>query len=570
MDVLRHAGRAQLSGFAGGANKAMDAEQSGTSRPTPRPTCRSRSTSPTRSTAPRASQLQQDLDRTTSPASTSTSPRPQPTRTSCPASTRRSASRCRPWKGTDVIATASLVGGIFGKGGGGELGNAAVLNAAVAKLRRQRRHRRLAGLPRGQRPRGADHRARHRASPTRTAPASTPTRSRSPTRAPIDRHPRRRAARAPGGLLGGRSAACSGCSNALLVSGARIETGHPVTVFGPQVAYFVAADPDGGGPPRRPTSTPAAPPSSASTSSSCSAAARTTPGRRPRRARTSSTPSPRSSATRTGARPTIDSKGYLWKGPAAPIEMLERTNVITPNPADPSPPEAYTLKSQRTRARDHHQARHRRRRAGRLRQAALDLLPRGRLGARLRRLQHPVEGPRRRALPAGAADKIGFTFNWFYTDDKDIGYFNSGNNPERADGTDPEFPTWGTGQWDWQGWDPVRPEGGQASPAAPTPPTTRRSASTRRSSTRTTSPAGTTSRRRASAPPTATTATARSTARTRSTSEIEARIAGAAEGEPSRADRRDGGRRHGRSARQPGPALHARRDRQAPGGVPGD
>jgi len=56
--------------------------------------------------------------------------------------------------------------------------------------------------------------------------------------------------------------------------------------------------------------------------------------------------------------------------------------------------------------------------------------------------------------------KINFTFNWFYVDDKDIAYFNSGDNPVRASGTDPEFPAWGTGQYDWQGWDPVLPEKG--------------------------------------------------------------------------------------------------------------
>ncbi len=50
--------------------------------------------------------------------------------------------------------------------------------------------------------------------------------------------------------------------------------------------------------------------------------------------------------------------------------------------------------------------------------------------------------------------KIGFTFNWFYADDRDIAYFNSGNNPVRARGTDPEFPMWGTGQFDWRGWNP--------------------------------------------------------------------------------------------------------------------
>ena len=31
-----------------------------------------------------------------------------------------------------------------------------------------------------------------------------------------------------------------------------------------------------------------------------------------------------------------------------------------------------------------------------------------------------------------AAHKIGYTFNWLYADDRDIAYFNSGDNPQRA------------------------------------------------------------------------------------------------------------------------------------------
>jgi hypothetical protein len=49
--------------------------------------------------------------------------------------------------------------------------------------------------------------------------------------------------------------------------------------------------------------------------------------------------------------------------------------------------------------------------------------------------------------------QIGFTFNWFYADDRDIAYFNSGNNPVRATGVDPDMPNWGTGQYDWQNYD---------------------------------------------------------------------------------------------------------------------
>jgi acyl-homoserine lactone acylase PvdQ len=49
-----------------------------------------------------------------------------------------------------------------------------------------------------------------------------------------------------------------------------------------------------------------------------------------------------------------------------------------------------------------------------------------------------------------AADKIGYTFNWFYTDNKHIAYFNSGQNPVRAPHTDPLFPSWAADAW--RGW----------------------------------------------------------------------------------------------------------------------
>src|SRR5439155_6418871 len=40
----------------------------------------------------------------------------------------------QPWKGTDVIATASLIGGIFGKGGGSELLSAQTYQAFVKRF----------------------------------------------------------------------------------------------------------------------------------------------------------------------------------------------------------------------------------------------------------------------------------------------------------------------------------------------------------------------------------------------------------------------------------------------------
>ena len=46
-----------------------------------------------------------------------------------------------------------------------------------------------------------------------------------------------------------------------------------------------------------------------------------------------------------------------------------------------------------------------------------------------------------------SANQIGYTFNWFYANSQHIAYFNSGENPVRAPHTDPLFPTWSGDAW---------------------------------------------------------------------------------------------------------------------------
>ncbi len=48
---------------------------------------------------------------------------------------------------------------------------------------------------------------------------------------------------------------------------------------------------------------------------------------------------------------------------------------------------------------------------------------------------------------------VDYTFNWFYIDSKDISYQASCRCPQRAQGVDPYMPVWGTGQFDWQGYE---------------------------------------------------------------------------------------------------------------------
>ena len=53
--------------------------------------------------------------------------------------------------------------------------------------------------------------------------------------------------------------------------------------------------------------------------------------------------------------------------------------------------------------------------------------------------------------------QLGYTFNWFYIDDKDIAVFTSGKLPLRAPGQDMALPRWGETKWNWQGW--LQPDG---------------------------------------------------------------------------------------------------------------
>jgi len=54
-------------------------------------------------------------------------------------------------------------------------------------------------------------------------------------------------------------------------------------------------------------------------------------------------------------------------------------------------------------------------------------------------------------IPKVAAG-FGFTFNLFYVDHRNIGFFSTGRLPIRAPGTNPSLPTLGTGQYDWRGF----------------------------------------------------------------------------------------------------------------------
>jgi acyl-homoserine lactone acylase PvdQ len=62
------------------------------------------------------------------------------------------------------------------------------------------------------------------------------------------------------------------------------------------------------------------------------------------------------------------------------------------------------------------------------------------------------------------------TFNWTYVDSHDTAYYMSGKLPVRNPSINPNFPTWGTGQWEWQGFVPTDLSSADVHPRAVNPP----------------------------------------------------------------------------------------------------
>src|SRR3954468_20549861 len=137
MDVLRHTGRAQLSAFIGGAkaNREMDRTQWGLA-PYNEADLQLQIDLADDVYGARGAQLRADLDEYVAGINRYI-PRAQINPSLMPAEYSLLQIPLQAWKGTDVIATASLVGGIFGKGGGRELASAQTLQASTKRFGRR-------------------------------------------------------------------------------------------------------------------------------------------------------------------------------------------------------------------------------------------------------------------------------------------------------------------------------------------------------------------------------------------------------------------------------------------------
>ena len=370
------------------------------------------------------------------------------------------------FKKTDVVAIASLVGGIFGKGGGSEIQSAQFLQALEAAQ----------GLAD---PAGVfeDFRsAEEPEAPTTVfeqefpyqAPPGDPdldslaipdADSVQETDVVESSSDNLGTADSGGGFFGGLLELEGSSSNALLVSGSESESGHPVAVFGPQTGYFspqllMEMDIHGPGIDARGVSF-------AGTNLYVQL------GRGVDYAW---------SATSAGQDnvdtfaldlcnqqgPSLqDYRGYVYRGQCRPFEVLRRRNTFTPNPGDPTPPGFEVLRVNRTKL------------GLETARATIDDVPVVYVSLRSTYL-HEIDSARGFADFNNpnkiedaedyqrAADKIGYTFNWFYADDEDIAYYNSGENPERPEGINHNFPVRACPgadpdcEFEWNGYQPIR------------------------------------------------------------------------------------------------------------------
>jgi acyl-homoserine lactone acylase PvdQ len=436
MDVLRHTGRAELSSFAGGSasNREMDRVQWQLA-PYTEADLQMQIDRAEEVYGARGKQVRDDLNEYVAGINQYiTEAQLDPSKK--PAEYALLGIPLQPWTGTDVIATASLIGGIFGKGGGSELLSAQTYQAFVKRF----------GLTAGRRA-WLDFREKNDPQTPVTANKAFPYETGSPFLKKGLALPDAGSVKdAPAGPpLSGASVPPllrrKSMSNSLLVSAKSSATGHPVAVMGPQVGYYVPQilmeeDLHGPGVDARGVAFPGVNQYVELGHGRDFAWSATTAG---------------SDNIDTFAEKLCqDDFHYEWRGNCVAMEKLDRTNTWTPNALDQTPPGSETLTVYRTvhgivtargtvrgqkvayasaRTTYFHEA-----------DSALGFMA----------LNDPGAVHDARSFQRAASD-INFAFNWLYSDAKDIAYYQSGWYPQRAPGTSPDFPIFGTGPFDWRG-----------------------------------------------------------------------------------------------------------------------
>jgi acyl-homoserine lactone acylase PvdQ len=447
MDVLRHTGRAELASFLGGANAGADASQWGFAPYTEADLQKQLDTLPQQygqSGLQADEDIQSYIDGINAYiAAASTNPALKP------GEYLLLNKPMEPWKPTDVVAIASLIGGIFGRGGGNELNSALTMQSFIDRFGAKAGRSAWLGFRSKNDPEAPTTISKRFPYETRSAFAKRG------LALPDPGSVRESAvATASSGAAGGAGGFGETVERALregghasnweLVSAKHSATGHPIAVMGPQVGYFIPQilmeeDLHGPGIDAR-----------GAAFAGVNLYVELGHGRDYAWSATTAT----SDNVDTFAEVLCgDSFHYLYRGKCKPMEQLVRTESWAPNAIDPTEAGSQTLTSYRT--------------------VHGIVFARGKVGGRrvafVRQRSTYFHEPdsvigfgqlNEPGVVTGAAgfkkaiSHINFLFNWGYVDSEHIAYALSGAMPQRQ-GTSPDFPVLGTGQFDWKGFKPA-------------------------------------------------------------------------------------------------------------------
>jgi acyl-homoserine lactone acylase PvdQ len=450
MDVLRHTGRAELSSFIGGSdgNREMDRTQWQIAPYTDADLQRQIDLAPQvygdlgRQLVERGNAFVAGINAYVDAAMTDPSKMPGEYAAIGKLPTH--------WSLTDVIAEASLIGGIFGKGGGNEVRSAQLLQSLEQRFGTKKGRKAWSDFRSKNDPEAPTTVLKQRFPYETTSPfakrglalpdagsvkftdVAPPLRASSRDTTSVGAQLRRAFAQHPH------------ASNWELIAARHSTNGHPIAVLGPQVGYYVPQillEEDLHGPhfDARGAAFPGV-----------NLMVQLGHGRDYAWSATTAT----SDNIDTFAEVLCqDDVHYLYKGQCLPMEKLERTNSWSPNASDSTPSGSETLTAYRT--------------------VHGIVYARGTVGGRpvafvsaRTTYEHEADSaigffelndPTFVHDPESfrhAVDGINFGFNWAYVDAQHIAYEQSGWYPKRSPGTSPDFPVLGTGEFDWQGYNP--------------------------------------------------------------------------------------------------------------------
>ncbi|MFJ9354605.1 penicillin acylase family protein [Streptomyces mirabilis] len=370
------------------------------------------------------------------------------------------------FKITDLVALASVIGSLFGSGGGGEVNNAISLLAAQSKygvtegtkvwesFRERNDPEAVLTVHNGE--------SFPYASKPDTAQGEALPDAGSVTQEPLvyDRTGSAATATATGASATAAAttltSAKRGMSNALVVSGKYTASGHPIAVFGPQTGYFA---------PQLLMLQEIQGPGLSARGASFAGLSMYVELGRGQDYSWSATTSGQDIIDTYTVELCQDDYHYLYHGACTAMDKVERTNSWKPTTADGTAAGSYRMQVYRTK---YGPVEYRATVGGKkvayttLRSSYMheaDSI----IGFQMLNDPDYVKSP---GTFQSAVQHINYTFNWFYADSSHTAYYNSGDNPVRAAGVDAEFPVWAQAAYEWRNWDPTTNTASYTPPSA--------------------------------------------------------------------------------------------------------